>query len=228
MSNRRALLLTAGLFALACIPLANAQPVRPGRQGGLPTSRPAPLSGPMQSTRLQLEFYRITCAPQRLGDIDVDALTTATPQEILDKLGALGEARILGRIDQVGNLVSGLKSTSGKRMPTTQNIVVREGKVTPSVTYEEVGTICDIVGDWRDGTEASVNVSIEVSQVVKSPVVVAENVRLPAFETFKLDQQMAVESGKPVVLLTSDLTADLKDAESTVLIVRLRLTSLSK
>ena len=92
-------------------------------------------------------------------------------------------------------------------MPTVQDISINSnGKITPSVTYNEVGTTLRVQGNWEgEGPDPSAHVrcQIELSSIGKTGIKLASGVQLPEFRQFKIDQEMVLKHGTPVVLLSN-------------------------
>ena len=172
-----------------------------GREPQLPT-------GPNQPTRLELAVFDLSCPTGIAAGIDLNRITAgdASPAVILDRLQQYGQASTVFRADDVINLPAGAEITQGCRAPTVQDVVVsRNGVVTPSVTYEKVGAIVKIRGQWRqdDAQLADVVCRINTSAVVDSPVQVASGVILPAFADLSVKQTLQVRHGRPTCWLLS-------------------------
>lgn len=167
-------------------------------------------TGPAQPTRLQLAILELACPTGIVAGIDLQGLVAgnATPEAILERLGQFGEATTVRRIDSLINLTSQTEITQGSRVPTVRNVVVSAGGVvTPSVSYEKVGTIVKIRGQWRqdDAQLADVVCTITTSGIMDSPIRVASDVILPVFNELSVKQTLQVRHGQPTCALLSGI-----------------------
>src|SRR5690606_10931328 len=109
--------------------------------------------------------------------------------------------RLIQRFDSRLDLKQPTSLTHSRRVPVVQDIrMTNEGKTTPSVTYNEVGQIVKIQGNWRkEGHSATADVALDfnMSSVDKSGVEVAGGIKLPSFSTLSIKQQLVLTSGRP-------------------------------
>ncbi len=221
---------TLTAFSLAQQPGATPPPAPPaGRPGMAPpgpprvpraANRPTPSTpDPRQETDMAVEVVQVVCKLKQLPEIDIKPLSAEklSSTELLKKLGEYGEARMLLRTEQRCNFTSSVKITTGRRVPTVQDIsITKDGKVTPSVTYQEVGTIIEFVGGWTDedaGERCGLNCEIEASTVGKAGIKVASGVQLPTFDQLKINTSVSLTSGQPVVMMTNDYPSAARKAK---------------
>ncbi|GMU21104.1 MAG: hypothetical protein AMXMBFR13_11980 [Phycisphaerae bacterium] len=225
--------LTAGA-GTALMRFALIQVRRPAAQNAVAAEgSETPSAGP---SSVQVELFTASCDPQKLTALDLSDLNQRAPSgaEILETLEACGEAYQLGGLDASFDLSAGFKSTSGQRVPSVQDVNVSStGMVTPSVTYEEVGTIITIKpGRWRHDSgdwAADVMMEIQASAIGKSGVEVAAGVTLPTFTQFEVERQVNVVSGRPQYLFASGAPSPPGlDGRASVCVVRLVLTRLEE
>jgi len=181
---------------------------------------------PAQPTRLQIDVFELTCTGEQLAALDLDKIVAddAPPDVILKRLREVGSARLLVRTDDNVDLLQESSLTHGQRMPTVTDITVnKDGKTTPSVSYEDVGFIVNIKGRWRedDSPWADISCPMELSHVTNSSVEVSSGISLPAFTRFKVKKMVAVRNGKPVFTMSSSLPSP-NDAQGTVNIALIR------
>ncbi len=196
---------------------------RPSRELALPT-------GPVQPTRLELTILQLSCPTGILPGIDLDRLTAgnAEPAVILERLQEFGQANIAFQVDNRINLTGESKMTQGARVPSVRDVVIgRNGVVTPSVTYESIGSIVKIRGLWRedDPQVADIATEIETSTITDTPTQVAPGVDLPGFGELSIKQTFSLQNGVPICLLfTGNPATNGVESISTVSILHLRLS----
>lgn len=214
-----------------------------GRRTRTPTtSRPAPYSltpmpipqEPGQTTRLQIDVFELICTSEQLAAFNLDTIVAddASPSVILDRLGKVGTARLLVRMDDTVNLLQRSRMTHGKQMPVIRDIVVsRGGTVTPSVNYQDVGFIADINGRWRenDSQWADIFCKLELSSIIQSSSEISSGVKLPSIVQFKVEKIMAIHNGKPTFTMSNGLPLpDDEQGTVNVALIRLQATRLAE
>jgi hypothetical protein len=189
----------------ATLPPAAARPVPAVR--GPAAHQPHPPR--LQPTRIQLEIFEVAASPEHFVQFDLDTVTSGTPgaEELLARLKAYGTPRLLARFDEMLSLPGESKLTMGANMPTVQSVSVSsQGQVTPSVSYQSVGTTVTISGNWRNegrSSWADLNTNIELSTISKSSVKVSSDVQIPIFNKFSSRKTITVHHARPVYLLAS-------------------------
>ncbi len=216
----------------AVVALVYGQP-RPGRPGPVPrpvVPGPGVPCGPaVQPTRLQIEFYQLTCAENALAELDVRRLCEQerTIAAVLNRLKALGEARLVTRADTVLDLAQENQLTEGTRLPVVQDVNVnKEGRTTPSISYQEVGMRASLSGSWEEtdpGDTAIVRCRIELSSLGKTGVSASQGVTLPEFRQWKIDQTIGLKSGRPVMLMSNSQVSP-SDEQRRISATLMRLT----
>ncbi|GMU23939.1 MAG: hypothetical protein AMXMBFR13_40160 [Phycisphaerae bacterium] len=192
----------------ATLPPAAARPVPAVRGPAAPQPHP-PQPSRLQPTRIQLEVFEVAASPEHFVQFDLDTVTSGTPgaEELLARLKAYGTPRLLGRFDEMVSLPGESKLTMGANMPTVQSVSVSsQGHVTPSVSYQSVGTTVTISGNWRNEGRslwADLNTNIELSTISKSSVKVSSDVQIPIFNKFSSRKTITLHHGRPVYLLAS-------------------------
>src|SRR5437016_1143843 len=93
---KRSLVLVIAVASCAVALLHAQSPPRAPRPGvpGMPP--PPALGAPMQPTRVQIEFYQLTCTAAALADLDLDHVSQGQPaiSEVVKRLNSSGEARL--------------------------------------------------------------------------------------------------------------------------------------
>jgi len=188
---------------------------------------------PAQPTRVQIDLFDLACTTDRLTKLDAEKIgaNRASGAEVLKRLGEVGDAKHLIRVDTVVDLTEESSITHGKRRPVVKDMnVSKSGQATPGVDYEEVGFIAEFRGNWQDcdaGVRADVQFDIELSDVIEGGVDIAHKVKLPAFKELKFDHAMRLANEIPVVLLSSDLPIEIDGKPTThVTVIRLVFTRL--
>lgn len=205
---------------------------QPGQPPRMPTP-PAPET-PAQPTRLQIDVFELACTSETLAAFDLDKITTKNPApaEVLARLAAVGKARLLARMDTTVDLTSPSNLTQSQRLPVVQDVAVnKEGKTTPSVTYQNVGVTSEIRGRWLDdkSDRGDFSYKLELSNVTPGVVEIANGVKLPIFVTLAGNANVATSSGVPVWTMASSLpAANDEKAAVTVTLARMVVTRLSK
>jgi hypothetical protein len=163
-----------------------------------------------QPTLLQLDVYQVETSLDRIVSADLSKLARekTTRADLLAALGELGKARMTMRFDTTVDLKAETTLSSGRRLPVVQSYNISpNGKKTPSVTYQEVGTHLQISGNWgeRDkGKTADVAIKFESSGVGTSGVEIDEGKGLPSFNTLSINQRLVLESGRPMLIMNND------------------------
>lgn len=203
---------------------------------GQPSPAPAPPGAPApevtsEPTQLSIEFFQVSCPASDLTKLDLRELGRGNPGagELLKRLSAVGEASLQVRLGNVIDLSRPSTMTRGTRIPIIAGQVKSsDGKVTtPSVTYEQVGATVRAQGYWDEEHQppaAHISASIELSSVGKSSLQLSEGLQMSEFGQFRVDQEMDLEHGVPVLLMANSQAApagEKGDARSTVTIVRL-------
>ncbi|UCD28101.1 MAG: hypothetical protein JSV03_13550 [Planctomycetota bacterium] len=208
------------------------------------SARPAPVPaarksvktccGSSQPTRLRIDVFQLTCTSDQLVKLDLDSIGAdrGSGAEVLQRLGESGDAKLLVRVDNVFDLTKESRIVNGVRRPIVQDVTIaRGGKATPSVNYQDLGFIAEVVGNWRDddlGNKADIRYEIELSGLTKSGVQVSSGVTLPAFNELKFEQTMTLTTDVPVLIMSSDLPVEDEGKSITnVIVVRVVATRLT-
>ena len=210
-------------------PEAAPPPVRPPPRPRV--ARPEPIApDAAQETELAIEVVQVVCPAKQLPEISVKPLSDAklSSTDLLKKLSEYGTARMLLRTEQRCNFANPVKVTTGRRVPVVQSVhTTSDGKVTPSVSYERVGTNLEFSGGWteEDGqVRCDLDCQIEASTIGKAGVKVAPGVQLPTFGQLKMETHVSLASGQPVVMMANDHPnlGDDEELLTTVHFVRLK------
>lgn len=208
-----------------------------------PTTRPVVRRerqrlGPPQPARLRLDVFTVAMSAQKGIDFSLDTLSSASaagPKELLATLGKLGEADMKYRFDEQIDLAAETDLTCGQRMPVVQSMTVaRGGVVVPGVSYEKVGCIIRVIGQWQDASgrkdAASVKLRFQIADTTRSAVEVSEKVQLPVFAEVSVERDLDVASGGPVLsaALAPQKSKEMKTVGYTACIVRLQLDRLDE
>jgi hypothetical protein len=215
-------------------PVIRATAVPSGQPGQPPRTPAPPAPETSQPTRLQFDVFELACTSETLATFDLDQITikNPAPAEVLARLAPLGKARLLARVDTTVDLTSPSSLTHGQRVPVVQDVTVsKEGKTTPSATYQNIGMTTEVRGRWVDDKtdRADFSYKLELSNVAPGVVEVANSVKLPVFVTLSGNANVSATSGVPVWTMTSSLpTANDDKAAVTVTLARMVVTRLSK
>jgi len=211
-----------GILGVAVVLQAGAE----GRSAKPPVPRPARPALKAKGTaptRLQVDVFEISCTSEQFMTLDLDQVGAdeAAAQQVLERLGAFGQARVLSRLDDVGALPGEIKIVAGHRAPVVQDVAVGKGRVvTPSVNYQEVGSIVEVSGQWVDTDEAKnvaqLRLDVEFSGIGQSYVVLPSKIKLPVFSECSIEKSLLITSGKPVLTLMN-LVANPTDEEKRVI-----------
>ncbi len=172
--------------------------------------RPSETRAAPQATRLAVELLALECPMAALSRLDFADLAgrAQTGEQVLAELRKLGKVELRRWLETtLDDLDEELSMTSGQRLPTVQDLTIsRSGQITPSISYKEAGTILDLRGRWLSGDrakQAMLNISLEDSGIVDSPVALPAGTRLPCFTQAKHEQAVRVASGRPLILAGS-------------------------
>ena len=186
-----------------------------------------------QLARAQFDVFELVTTSALLPGINLDAIGAdhATPTDVLERLTAFGKASLLTRIDDRVAWPGESEITVGHRTPSVQDIVVsKDGKVTPSVSYEDVGAIANLSGEWIEHGEtplARVALKIEFSRIGESSVTLTNGVTLPQFIQAQIEKTLLTRSGEPTLTLANLMAAPTDESETlTVYVVRTVMTHL--
>jgi hypothetical protein len=233
--------LIIGLVIL-CATLALAQ-TRTRRPSGPRPPVPGSPSQDQESsepTRLQVEFFQVNCRGDDLVKISVDKLgNKPSAEEVVEKLRAFGVAGLKVRTDNVIDLSRSSSLNEGGKVPVQSGVNVGpNGKITPSVTYNDIGGSIRIQGSWdeeRKPDTAHVSCSIQLSSIGNSAIEQPDGAHLPEFRLFKVEQEMDLESGTPILLMSNSQPAPSvstkpasEESQCTVTVVRITAWKLWK
>jgi hypothetical protein len=200
-------------------------------------------TGRPQLTRVQVDLFELKCSAEQLLKLDMMALGNtesgpmkASPEQLLQRLSQLGEARLAIRYDNFVDLVGGTRLNTGKSFPTVREISINaSGVIVPSVAYQDVGFTVDLKGAWLDESEpnlAFVDFMVESSGPPTEKVdigMIGKDTRLnlPVYDQFQSRQRVVARQGLPVLLACNDLSKVHQNGEKvSVLVARLVATRL--
>lgn len=196
-----------------------------------------------QLTRLQVDLFELRCGPEELMRLDLMALgqtdagpMKAAPEQILERLRQLGEARLAVRYDNFVDITSGTRLTSGTSVPTVRDIATTgTGVIVPSIGYEQAGFVVELKGSWLEETEtnlAFIEFDLESSELASRRMDVGGvgkegRLSLPMFDRFQSSQRIVARQGLPVLLACNDLSKQAPAGEKIpVLVARVVATRL--
>jgi len=174
---------------------------------------------PKEIAHLQIDAFKLTCPAEKLADLDLDKLTAdvATPADLVTSLSAMGTAHVLFRVDEWIGIGDGVHLSSSSRVPVVQDIAIdKTGKKNPSISYNDVGYILNILADWSEENPdlAVGRCEIEVSSLAPAVPEIAPGIRLPVFANMKLGRGFVARNGIPVYTMASNVSEGI--AEGTV------------
>lgn len=183
-----------------------------------------------QLTRVELAVLQLTCATEIVTGLDLTQLSAdnATPAVMLERLQQYAEAMLTFRLDNVFDLMSETEIRQGSNVPIVKSLSVgRDGNVTPSVSYEQIGAVIRLRGLWRDDApeQADLSCHLELSGISKSAVSIAKGISLSVSSQVRLTQKLSLTHAKPtLIMLTTAPTTDGKQSLTTVYLLHLILT----
>jgi len=211
MRIRNGIILVVSMVLISIVAVGlDAQSSRAQRARGREQPPPRRTEQAPQQTRVQVDVFQLTCPTEQLVNLDTHKLGAdgASAVEVVAQLRELGAVKHLIRIDNSVDITSSSSLTSGKRRPTVKDIAIsKSGKMTPSVTYQEVGSIVEMTGRWSEtdsGYRADMTTRIEISEVGESGVEVSTGVQLPTFDEIQFRQNILVTSGVPLLFFCND------------------------
>jgi hypothetical protein len=201
---------------------------------GESVSRPAKDSVLAQRSVGELSVLQLSASNATISALELPALTAGRPprDELLKRLSGHGDAVELGAgTFTFDPATARTKMSFGERVPSVQDVVVSpSGVVTPSVTYEEVGTILEFAGsEWRETDGAWVirhHFELEASGIGESGVAMPGKFSLPTFYHWKTEQDYVFRSGEPVYFTFRGppTPSGKPDGKATLVVARLCLT----
>lgn len=190
-------------------------------------------SGPIQLTRAQIDVFELRCPSDRLAKLDLARLTKSNPSNgaVLERLATLGSARLLARIDNTGDLLTGCTLSRTAQIPLVQGISVTASRPAEStIQYASVGLTMNLSGSWQveQPDQAAIRCMLDLSTVARSSVEVSAGIEMPVFVKINIDRNLVAHNGKPVWTMSNNLPAseDSKGMTSTA-IARLVFTRLA-
>jgi Bacterial type II/III secretion system short domain len=158
--------------------------------------------------RLTVMIYQVSVPEERLGGVDVEALTARaeTPASLKTALEKLGDAKIVCRADHIMDMNGRPEKTkSGAQAPFVRAISMsKSGNQTANIEYENVGLIVTASGEARSRALGSADVDIEFSGVSASGISVGNDVMAPVIRSFTQHFGGGFRYGEPVLLLQFD------------------------
>lgn len=196
-----------------------------------------------QLTRLQVDLFELRCGPEELLNLDLMALgqsdggpMKATPEQILDRLRQLGEARLAVRYDNFVDITSGTRLTSGVSVPTVRDIATTgTGVIVPSIAYERLGFAVELKGSWLEESQPNLAyIDFDLESADLGPVKMDvgglgkdARLNLPVFQRFQSSQRLVARQGLPMLIACNDLSKQAAAGEKLpVLIGRIVATRL--
>lgn len=184
-----------------------------------------------QRTRLQIELFQLICERDNSFSLDVSDLSEADPAQILQVLEKFGDVELVTRLDDQFDARGTLSLRSGGRVPRVSNVAVNaKGDVSPSVSYEDVGTVLEVRGAWGDDPDdwADLQLNLECSFAGPAFVIpgVADGTSLPTFNQFRINKMLRLRGGHPVLMLSSQQPLAHDGGRIPMLFVRVTATRL--
>lgn len=235
---------TVGVVAMALFAQTNGSfSRRAGAQSAASVAATGAIPLRPQLTRLQVDLFELRCGPEELMRLDLMALgqtdagpMKAAPEQILERLRQLGEARLAVRYDNFVDITSGTRLTSGTSVPTVREIATTgTGVIVPSIGYEQAGFVVELKGSWLEETEtnlAFIEFDLESSELASRRMDVGGvskegRLSLPMFDRFQSSQRIVARQGLPVLLACNDLSKQAPAGEKIpVLVARVVATRL--
>jgi hypothetical protein len=162
-----------------------------------------------QLTRLQIDAFRVNWTQEQLVKMDFEALTKNKPSasQLFEKLGK-ENTRLAFRLNQTADISSSFRCKQREIVPAVKDInITGAGKVTPAVNYESVGYDIVVKGDWspeEHNSVLSLHLGININDVIKSTVELAEGIQLPIDTHIQIDQLLQLKTGEPVYFCSSN------------------------
>jgi hypothetical protein len=172
-------------------------------------SRPEASRHADDQVRLQVVVYEVKLPTEKIAGLNVDDLTAQarTPASLQETLSRLGPSRVIHHLDQGVDLQKETSVNIGTHSPFVQNRQAGpKGQVNSSVSYEDVGGIVKLRGQWdpRSPERGTAQINVELSTLSDSTVELSGNVKAPVFRKLRQQYDGPFVIGKPVLLLAAD------------------------
>jgi hypothetical protein len=185
------------------------------------------------NTRAAFDCIQLTATVEKLSSLDLNSMCADAPSatDLLKRLGTLGDAFDSSASSFSFDAADGTSISCGASVPSVTDVNIgRGGRVTPSVTYKDIGNILSIGGMTWSGhgrdAKASTRLEIHNSGLAQSSVIVSSGVKLPAFSQFRIEHSQEFRSGVPeYLIIRGPAGPGTTETTATLLIVRLVLTA---
>jgi hypothetical protein len=179
----------------------------------------------VQPARARVSVYRISVPSNRAASLRPSELSEASDDAALtSKLEKLGTSKLLYVMDQGVDLGKSPTMSIASSCPFSAGSVAgKDGQRMMNVSYQDVGCIVNMEGEWpADTPEAGeANIEVEISHVADTDLQIAPDAR--ASKRSKVRQHFAgpFESSRPIILLSLEAGAE-KDT-TTAYVTRIEL-----
>jgi hypothetical protein len=149
-------------------------------------------------------IYELRLPAEKVAELDAATLAKSSPQEFQKALAALGQAKLLYRIDQRVKL-SGDRVTVGQEVPVVTNARKTDsGETVRTVQYAQIGAIVNVLGGITADGGVDLRLDTELSTMGRSTAAIAPGVEAPSLGKVKLAQSGVVSPGQASVAIGVD------------------------
>lgn len=157
-------------------------------------------------TRVEIDLVTLSCKPEALPELKIEEWRKQdlTARQLVDRLTEYGT------VDTDHHLIlepTDLSKTAsirnGSQVPLVKNMRIgKDGKVSPSVKYEDCGIECRLNGQWV-GKQLKLNLEMSNKDQLQNKFN-ASPVSLPVENDQRISQSLILESGKASLLIQVD------------------------
>ena len=172
---------------------------------GAPQAAPPAAAGRF-SCPLAATIYEVALPPESAAGLDPAGVARAAgdPADLQKALAALGEAKVLYRMDQ-SVLLSSDRIQVGSRVPMVVATRRTEtGASVNAVRYESVGALLKVAGQPAPGGGISARVELEISALTESAVEIGPKTPASVVRKVVMAHDGPVKPGRPIVLVSVD------------------------
>ena len=171
---------------------------------------------------INLQVFVLSAEREKIEKAELNTLIAQAPsgEEILRRLGEYGSAHQVADFQTVLDLASEQEISVGERVPILRDVQVNSiGRIVPSFSYGNIGMKFDTEpARWKrssGGWVCDLEAELETCHIGESSVKVTEGMRLPTFNTTKLEGRRRFQSGQPEYFLCCGVPTPLSE-EGTV------------
>jgi hypothetical protein len=183
----------------------------------------APPAGP--TCTLDTTIYAVHVARERVGQLDLDALTQAasSARDFEQALSAMGTLAPLYRFNGSVRL-AGDAIMIGSTVPYVTNTTVSSaGRSVNSVSFSDIGARLGIAGKLAGNGRIELDMNINVSGLSPGGVPISNSVTAPIFRATTLVHKGIVEAQHPFIIVGVDASAPDPEGKAVAYIAKVNL-----